>query len=443
MPILIVIWSCLTGCGERRDITVQQDEMPVIPAETTFVSQTEPRFTDETSTAAVSRTQNSASVQTNAGKSSTTRTVTGTAETSAAGSCDSSGSGNSGGTAATNTLYGKWETISFTKDSGGSVSYDLSDPVHRSYYVGLDLNEIGQSALTVGTEGHPATVAFSGNTIEVCTMNSDNPVRMLFTVSSDRNRMTVELLNGRILATLKRVQTDFSIRNFLADPPITDVNVLADEWYYQEIDPQDLKTYRTVAFLTVWDNGSFTYQPTDGAVLSKGTVQLDYEEHPDSSRTPLFSFCDEGDGTSRFSIFCETESKDVYSVGNGGMARLIRKKPDEGVYDHYVGTWLSDRCTLRLAAQDNGYSVRIVWADSAAEYREWAYLCSGSDDGTYLECTGGGTLKQVETAEDGTEAQTVIYNDGTAQFSIRGGRLRWQGEKNGTGDLVNFTPAGE
>ena len=443
LPIIMVVWICMTGCGDRRDMTIQQDEMPVVPAVTTFVSQTDLHTADETGTTAVIRTQNTASVQTDAGKGSTTRTVTGTAEAAAADRANSSASGNSGGGQSGNVLYGKWETVSFAKDSGSSVSYDLSDPVHRSYYVGLDLNGDGQSALTVGAESHPATVSFSGRTVEVCTVNRDNPVRMVFTVSADWNLMTVELLNGRILATLKRVQTGFSIRDFLTYPSLTDVKVLADAWYYQEMDPQDRKTYKTVAFVTIWDDGSYTYQPTDGAVLSKGTVQQEYEAHPDGSRTPLFRFCDEDGGTGRFSISCETESKDVYSVGNGGMARLIRKKPDEGAYDHYVGTWLYDRCTIRIAAQDNGYLVRIVWSDSAAEYREWTYLCSGSDDGTYLECTGGGTLMQIESAEGGTETRTVVYNDGTAQFSIRGGVLRWQGEKEGKGDQVFFTPAGE
>ena len=99
MPILTVAWICLTGCGDRRDMTVQQDEMPVVPAETTYVRQTD--------TSSVAGTSTAASVQTDAGSGRTTQTVTGTAEAAAADSTDGGSSGDSGSGRTANSLYGK------------------------------------------------------------------------------------------------------------------------------------------------------------------------------------------------------------------------------------------------------------------------------------------------------------------------------------------------
>ena len=107
LPMLMVTAISMTGCGSRQDMTVQQEEMPVVPAETTFVLKTDTGSAGETGSSVVTVTQNAASVQTN--KGNTTRTETGTAQTTAANSTNStnsSASGNSDGRRTANTLYG-------------------------------------------------------------------------------------------------------------------------------------------------------------------------------------------------------------------------------------------------------------------------------------------------------------------------------------------------
>ena len=314
LPILMAAAISLTGCGIKQDMTVQQDEMPVSPAETTFVLKTDTPSANTANTTAVTATQTTASVQTDAGKSSTAPNRT--AETTAEGSRDGSGSGNSGGKTTSNSLYGKWETVSFSKDSGGSVPYDLSDPVHKSYYVGLDLNEAGQSALTVGTEGHPATVSFSGNTIEVCTVNRNNPVRMVFTVSADKNSMTAELMNGKIIATLKRVQNDFSIKNFLtADTPAESKYSAADlvgEWSF----PGTFGNRNNS--MTVRADGSVIMRYAAGATR-RGKVRIDKDTHPDGSVSYWYSLCDD-DNTAWLGFACgNTPVNRLYSDQDGGI----------------------------------------------------------------------------------------------------------------------------
>ena len=52
VPAMMCAWICLTGCGGKTDLTFQKNDVPVIPAETTFLQQTDVRAADETETAA-------------------------------------------------------------------------------------------------------------------------------------------------------------------------------------------------------------------------------------------------------------------------------------------------------------------------------------------------------------------------------------------------------
>jgi len=126
MPVLLGTAFCLTGCSKNGDLTVQEDSVPVVPIETavsgTTGSSTETNTSSKKETittvrqTTISKTETSVSV--------TTQNMADAAETAAP---QDKGS-HSGKAAATNMLYGKWETVSFSKDSGASVSYDLSDP---------------------------------------------------------------------------------------------------------------------------------------------------------------------------------------------------------------------------------------------------------------------------------------------------------------------------
>ncbi len=150
MPVLLGTAICLTGCGRHGDLTVQEDSVPVVPIETavfgTSGNSTETNTGSKKET--ITTVRQTTISKTETAVLSTTQNMADAAETAVP---QNNGS-RSGKTSASNMLYGKWETVSFSKDSGGRVSYDLADPVHRSYYVGLELNEGGQSTLTVGTE---------------------------------------------------------------------------------------------------------------------------------------------------------------------------------------------------------------------------------------------------------------------------------------------------
>lgn len=267
IPVLLGTAICLTGCGKGHEINIQRDTAPIVPIETAVSGTT--GSSTETNTGlkkeTITTVRQTTISKTETAVFSTTQNMADAAETAAP---QDKGS-HSGKAAAANMLYGKWETVSFSKDSGASVSYDLSDPVHRSYYVGLELNEGGPSTLTVGTEDHSAATSMQGNLLTVCTVDQDAPVDMVFSVSEDRTQMTAELMNGRIIATLRRINHDLSIKDFLNATPVQDASALIGEWVY--VNPHSVPE----SVIEVQADGSFFETLVENNLITAGTVKAE------------------------------------------------------------------------------------------------------------------------------------------------------------------------
>ena len=442
IPVILGAAISLTGCGKRNDMTIQNDAVPVVQVETTVAGTTV--SSTESDTEIVTSIQTGITNRQTAVTKTEISSVTGTtvpaagAAATAAPQGRQSNANSAGSVSAANTLYGKWETVSFSKDSGERVSYDLSNPVHRSYYVGLDLNEAGQSSLTVGTEGHPATFSVHDNILTVDTVSLNNPVSMMFTVNADRTRMTAELMNGRIIVTLKRINRDFSIRPYENQEPEADFSAIAGDWNYQEESDDSVFSY--TGFITVQADGTYIYQPADGAPRRKGTIRAEYEESADGEKNLYFAFY-ENDSNA---MWVRTESsapngRGYFSLAGVGTKRLFPWNIQANKYDHYVGLWQSDRCSIQIGREEEHYIVQCIWTTSAAEYNEWIYHCEGDADSMILECTGGGTLVRVTTASDGTETRTEVYNDGTAGFTMNGSKLFWTDNKENVAQSMEFS----
>ena len=424
---------CLTGCNANRDLTLQKDDIPVVPVETTMTEQTKGTAAEGSATIAVKKTRTTTVQTVTGGKITETAADTakpasvpqaGTEATAAQRRTDGNQTASAPKKYTENDLIGKWETVSFTKSTGESIAYDLSDSVHRSYYVALELNDKGQSAMIVGTEGHPATTSLIGNILSVYTVNRTNPISMDFTVSDDKKRLTVELLDGRLTATLKRINNDFSILRYQSDEPEADFSRLAGDWNYQREQTQVESIYDTVGFVTVEADGRYVYQPADGSLRRRGTVQVEYQELS-GSKVPFFVFYeDEGHARWISTDSCEPSGRGTFAIG-GSAARLKPWNPQGNKYDHYVGQWQSSNCTIQISIKDAGYLVKIRRDDSASEYREWIYSCEGSPDNISLTCPGGGTLARVAIAEDGTETRTEVFGEGSTSFKLENGVLLW------------------
>ena len=450
IPVILGAAVCLTGCGRRNDLTIQEDMIPVVPVETAAAVQTD--LTEGTTGTASAKTETCPAVtalltgtgKTEAasvtGKTAADAAGTKTSVTKAAETAAQQKTGGSGGAVSPEQLSGKWETVSFSRDSGARVPYDLSDPVHRSYYVGLDLNEAGQSSLTVGTVSQPASTVLHGSMLTVTGISRDDPLSIDLTVSADRKSMTAELMNGRIIATLKRISSDFSLRPYEEPASDADFSTIAGDWSYQEEDPAIEAVFGTVGFVTVRPDGTYTYQPADGAPRRSGTIRTESVEYGEGEIFSYFAFYEDDSNTpwiSTTDVF--PNGRGCFGLGNGGMMRLFPWDLQGNQFDRFVGQWQSGSFRIQIGKEDERFTVRCKQTTGESEYNEWTYLCEGDPDNAALKCTGGGTLVRVTAAPDGSETRTEVYNDGTAGFTMNGSSLFWTDNKENAAQAMEFS----
>ena len=227
------------------------------------------------------------------------------------------------------------------------------------------------------------------------------------------------------------------------DAGIGSVPAIVGEWRYQVQDMQMGDVYDDAGYVTVEADGTYIYQPKDGSLRKRGTVNVAYDEHPDGSKTAFYNFTENESGESWIGTdCCEPNGKGAFYIGNGGTARLFPREPRSDDFADYVGIWQCDRCSIQIGEQGTGYLVTVRWADNAFEDNMWSYQCSGMSDNTGLECTGGGTLTHIAAGADGNETRTVIYNDGDAVFRYKGGRLFWSDGKENKGMEMGFEKIG-
>ncbi len=124
-------------------------------------------------------------------------------------------------------------------------------------------------------------------------------------------------------------------------------------------------------------------------------------------------------------------------------------EPESGSdpFEEYIGQWESTEqwngndLYIVINGNSGSFDVEVSTHSAVADYL-WDYSCTGSDDGTYIECTGGGTLNRTDYAPDGEmQEPETVYTDGTARFNIKGGTLFWEDCKEGTAAQVGFIRA--
>lgn len=81
--------------------------------------------------------------------------------------------------------------------------------------------------------------------------------------------MTAELMNGRIIATLRRISHDFSIKDFLTAEPVQDASALIGEWVY--VNPHSVPE----SVIEVQADGSFFETLVENNLITAGTVKAE------------------------------------------------------------------------------------------------------------------------------------------------------------------------
>ena len=98
------------------------------------------------------------------------------------------------------------------------------------------------------------------------------------------------------------------------------VKDITGRFIYQTLQSGD--TYKQTGYVMVNEDGTYSYDDSTTNMVTGGTVKIEYEVYPDGSTNAWYCFLD-NDGKNRFSC-AASENGNEFSIGNGGMAKLVR-----------------------------------------------------------------------------------------------------------------------
>ncbi len=186
----------------------------------------------------------------------------------------------------------------------------------------------------------------------------------------------------------------------------------------------------------LWDQLQFTNVTADSF-----TVKGKYYHMGDDPFSQVFDIVRTADG---FRIFNAAEVE----INDDRAAEHYDSSCYENPYDGYIGQWRSEAqwngsdYYIQITRDREIINVEVSAHSAVADYR-WNYSCICSEDGTYIECSDGGTLKRTDYAPNGDIQEPVtVYSDGTAKFNIKSGTLFWEDCKVGTACQVGFSKIG-
>lgn len=102
---------------------------------------------------------------------------------------------------------------------------------------------------------------------------------------------------------------------------------IVGDWTYQEQDSEDYSQYNDLAFVRIFEDGTYTIRFYDRESENSGVILIELEETPDEGQfNPVYSFFEGGNNYWNGCYTDYPEGEPIY-FGNGGSARLI---PAEG-----------------------------------------------------------------------------------------------------------------
>lgn len=192
--------------------------------------------------------------------------------------------------------------------------------------------------------------------------------------------------------------------------------------------------------VTVNKDGSFSIVDIYGDEDGKGTVKVEYEEHPDGTKSAWYNFyTDDGELWAGFPKDEESEvQNDLYS-GQDGEMHFMRDGIDEKITaEDYLHVWSCDRCYITVEKVKKKYIVSVSWSSSASDSSQWTYPCTFDKKTSSLVCKSGAMRAEVSVSSSGKEKLKVVYKDGSGSFRISSGTLRWVDDKENAGQDKYF-----
>lgn len=203
---------------------------------------------------------------------------------------------------------------------------------------------------------------------------------------------------------------------------------------YDGVTPVDQKASYN-GTIGINSQGAYTYTDPYGN-KTDGTMRVGYEKIDGVRRTTVdFYYNTEY----FFGGYFDPSNPDVITIGNGGMARLIRDGETEENYngDSYIGSWSRGRCGIDITKNGDKYDVVIQWAGSAQDGSEWHYTCYYDEGSGFLVSEATGVKKYITYSAEGS-TEEIEYTEGRAKFDIENGLLVWQDLEEHVADGMMF-----
>ena len=244
---------------------------------------------------------------------------------------------------------------------------------------------------------------------------------------------------------------------------------IAGRWYYQE-------NGEKIAYVMVETDGTYSYFNYAENTADGGTVKIEYDKHPDGTKTAIYSFYG-NDGTFRFGCMKPETNSNVLSVGQDGTAQLTKdtknyktaapsdiagrffyqtrnEKADvydtiglvtvsaDGsyIYTDAAGQSVSGKVSVAYEIYPDGSTA--AWYNFSDNSGKFWIGCAKTDDGSVLTVGNGGTerlfaedeavpailaspadLAGKWELENSDDAQTVVFVDENGSFTYASGIL--------------------
>ncbi len=211
-----------------------------------------------------------------------------------------------------------------------------------------------------------------------------------------------------------------------SEPDKNDISGIVGTWNEVSVFPR---------VLTVHEDSTYTLDEEGGKVT------VDYEEHPDGSKSVWYTFTtNEGEFWTSFAKDEDNEVQNDLWSGQDGEMHFMRDGIDEQLTtdDYLHHAWSSGRCYITFEKDKKNYVASVSWSNSASESTQWTYICRFDEKTSSMVCEKGATCVVVTTSKSGKQKSKTVYKDGSGSFLIKSGTLRWIDDKENAGADMYF-----
>ena len=221
-------------------------------------------------------------------------------------------------------------------------------------------------------------------------------------------------------------------------------DMLAYKWDYQECrnTGNNGTDYVTVGYLTIDEDGHYTYISTDGKEERYGILRNDTDENGNE----IIALYDYGQELWNYFKFDHFRCIFYDFCGGDTEARLFYHENDNTKGDHFIGLWSDDHSYVCCTRFLDGYEVIISrdfeLGDHTYEHSGGEFYCLYDEKNDMLVCDGTAEYVCDKFKMDDTEGLVILEQSCdksySSNFRLENGNLIWEDTVAGKETVFNF-----